>query len=96
MGPTDIKQLMAGKRHEPRTPAQWRIAEAGAAQCDQDWNTDADAGQGGIKYGDALIGWNKYYRAAYELRYHELTAANAAWMHGREPYPGREAVKVRA
>ena len=90
MGPTDIKQLMAGKRHEPKTSAQWAQAEQGAAQCDQDWNA-AD-----VKYGDALIGWNKHYRAAYELRYHELLAANSAWLYGHEPYPGREAVKVRA
>ena len=96
MGPTDIRSLMAGKRFEPKTPAQWSQAEAGAAQCDQDWNSDVDAGDGGIKYGDALIGWNVYYRAAYELRYHELIAANTAWLVGREPYPGREAVKVQA
>jgi len=90
MGPTDIKKLMAGKRHEPKTSAQWAQAEQGAAQCDQDWNA-AD-----VKYGDALIGWNKYYRAAYELRYHEILAANSAWLYGHEPYPGREAVKITA
>ena len=89
MGPTDIRQLMAGKRFEPKTAAQWRQAEQGAAACDQDWN-DSD-----VKYGDALLGWNRHYRAAYELRYHEILAANAGWMYGEEPYPGREAVKVQ-
>ena len=83
---------MAGKRFEPKTRRQWEAAEDGAAACDRDWNAKnmpafANAG---------LIGADPYYRAAYELRYHEITAANAGWLYGRKPYPGDEAVMVRA
>ena len=31
MEPTDIRKLMAGKRHEPGTGPQWKRAEEGAA-----------------------------------------------------------------
>ena len=72
MQPTDIKKLMAGMRFEPKTRQQWELAEAGAAACDQDYPG------GNVKYGDALIGANKYWRAAYQLRYHELLAASRA------------------
>lgn len=64
----DVRALLAGKRHEPRTGPQWEQATAGAAAC------DADYPGGNVKYGDALIGANRYWRAAYELRYHELLA----------------------
>lgn len=92
MQPTDIKKLMAGKRFEPKTARQWRHAEAGAAACDRDWNAKEMP-----KFADGgMAGADPYYRAAYELRYHEVIAANAGWMYGREPYPGDEAVKVQA
>jgi hypothetical protein len=68
MEPTDIRKLMAGKRFEPKTARQWKLAEEGAAACDQDYPG------GNVKYGDALIGTNRYWRAGYELRYHELLA----------------------
>jgi len=92
METTDIRKLMAGMRHEPKTARQWEAAEAGAARFDRDWNAKNMPGlvNGGPP------GADKYYRAAYELRYHEILAANAGWMHGREPYPGDEAVMVRA
>jgi hypothetical protein len=68
MEPTDIKQLMAGKRFEPKTGQQWQEAEAGAAAMDRDWEAVAMPKfvNGGLA--DA----NRCYRAAYELRYHEL------------------------
>ena len=68
MEPTDIRQLMAGMRFEPKTRRQWELAEAGAAECDRDYPG------GNVRYGDALIGSDKYWRAGYELRYHELLA----------------------
>jgi hypothetical protein len=69
--PTDIRKLLAGKRFEPKTAKQWAQAEAGAAACDQDYPG------GNTRYGDALIGTDRYWRAAYELRYHEILDAKA-------------------
>jgi hypothetical protein len=71
MEPTDIKRLMAGMRHEPKTPRQWEQAVAGAAAMDEDWEAVALP----RFVGDSLIGTSPFYRAAYELRYHELLAA---------------------
>ena len=92
MEPTDIKRLMAGMRFEPRTKRQWEAAEAGAAACDRYWNAKALR----PSFAGGPPGADRYYRAGYELRYHEVIAANAGWLHGREPYPGDEAVMVRA
>lgn len=70
MEPTDIRKLMAGKRFEPTTKRQWQAAEAGAAQMDRDW--EAKAMPKFVNGGPAIA--DRYYRAAYELRYHELLA----------------------
>ena len=66
--PTDIKQLMTGMRFEPKTKRQWQAAEAGAAAMDRDWEAVSMPKfvNGGLDIAD------RYYRAAYELRYHEL------------------------
>jgi hypothetical protein len=70
MQATDIRKLMAGMRFEPRTREQWEQAEAGAAAMDRVWQAKAMPAfvNGGMAY------VNRYYRAAYELRYHELLA----------------------
>jgi hypothetical protein len=56
-------------RHIPATRRQAEQAEAGAAAC------DADFPAGNIRYGDALIGTDRFWRAAYEMRYHQILAA---------------------
>ena len=62
---------MAGMRFEPKIKRQWQAAEAGAAAMDRDWEAQAMPAfvNGGLAIAD------RYYRAAYELRYHELLRA---------------------
>ena len=80
--PTDIKQLMAGMRFEPKTAQQWRQAEEGAAAMDADWTAQLMpryvtflGGVTGVELHPDHSTYHlagPYYRAAYELRYHEL------------------------
>jgi len=86
MQPTDIKKLMAGKRHEPKTAQQWQQAEDGAAAMDADWAAQLMPRSVGFLGGVTGVELHPdhgtyhqaspYYRAAYELRYHELLAQN--------------------
>lgn len=97
MQATDIRKLMEGKRFEPKTARQWEQAEAGAAACDRDW----EAGNMPAFANSGLADADRFYRAAYELRYHEIlgemhrqhrdrTALLAANLPDFTQYPPRE------
>lgn len=86
MQPTDIKQLMAGMRFEPKTAQQRKQAEEGAAAMDADWTAQLMPRNVGCLFGVTGVELHPeagtyhlaspYYRAAYELRYHELLRLN--------------------
>ena len=71
MSSFDTATLNLG-RHTPQTAAQRDEARAGIAKC------EADFAACEVRFGDALIGTGKFWRAGYELRYHELLAARKA------------------
>jgi len=55
-------------RFIPATRRQAEQARDGAAALDADWPCD-------VRYGDALIGTDRFWRAAYQMRYHQRLAA---------------------